>query len=353
MRKIFTIASSVLAAALLLASCQKEEQPRYQAENHITVVKSNVIFDATGGTGTIELKADGTVTMDCTSDWCTANLSGTTVTVTAQQNRGLDGRSAIISLTCNGQTTKVTAQQTGMAFTYADQTIVIPMAGEEFMIYGRSTLPKTVEASDWIKYSGADNGYLISVGENITGDNRSGYFKISAGDITATYTITQKFDRNFAGTYTMSYGTASGTVSITRDASNEDLYYLEDWLDGIKVPIHYDGGKNMLYIVNGQYLAQYTDGNYMYICVNYTTLDGGTMYYAISTSVNYYVWFNFEYVNGKYNITLADSAKWFNTSRTSCGFGIYTFTTDPSVALATANKKSTLLSVKYPSFVQQ
>jgi len=349
----FKLMAMAALAALSLASCQKEE-PVYTVVKKVKVTESDVLFGVEGGTGFITFEASGTASVSCKSEWCTVSLSGNKVTVNAPEYTGLEGRSAAINIACDKDTVRVTAQQAGMVFSYGGCQIDFKMAGGMEHIYGQCSFPEKIEADDWISYVKVSSGYVIEVGENTTGDNRKGTVKISAGSATATYVINQAFDRDFSGTYTVSYGGAEkGEVTLSRDASDENLYYIEGLVADAKIPFTYSASKNLLYIKNGQYVKQHTDGNYIYACVTYTNLEGSSSYYSVSTNANYDIWFSFAYSAGKYTISLYDSAKWFNKERTSTGFTMYTFTTEPGVTLATANKKATFLTCKHIGFVQK
>ena len=58
-----------LAAAALLSACGKDDV-RPETPSAIGIVKSDIVFDALGGTGTIKLAdLDGQVTAVSASDW--------------------------------------------------------------------------------------------------------------------------------------------------------------------------------------------------------------------------------------------------------------------------------------------
>lgn len=353
MKKIFNIALVLLATAAVFSSCKKEEGYKYEKNTQVSVTKSDIIFDAKGGTGSITVAANGSFTAECKSDWCTTSVSGNIITVTAPEYKGLDGRSAAINITCNGQTVRITAQQSAMVFSFIDRQIDVPMAGAEFTISGKSTYDIEVLADDWIQYEAVEGGYALKVGVNTSGDNRQGYFIVQSGEAYAIYLINQAFDRDFSGTYALSCAAGTATVNIKMKSGEEDTYIVSGMPYCDDFEMFYDVSKNLLCIPNGTYVGQHTDGNYKYICVSYSTLDGASGYYSVSTSTNYWIWFDFSF-DGKYTITLYDSAKWFNQDRLSQGFTVYTFTTAPDVALATANRKSSIVAIKQPiSLVQQ
>jgi len=362
MKRILYIAILASLTMLGFSSC-KDEDIIY--DDPFAISSSDVIFDANGGTGTIKVSSSSAITATSASDWATVSVSGNTVTVTADKNYSANGRASRITIKSGNETTYVTAQQRGIEFTYADQTYLVEMAGGTLDIVGKSTFPvECVCDADWVKIQEVDGGYMLTIPFNDSGDSRSTTLIIQTGDMKSEYTIKQKFERNFSGTYDfMFYKSVSKTDAnivnctavITRDATDETKYYLEvqdpnsTVLDDVKIPVTFDQTQELLVIPNGTYVGQHTDGNYKYICVNYT--NGASNYYSVGTGTNYYVYFSYKMVDGKYQLSLFDSGAWFN--RISQGFGVYTFTTAPDVALATANKKSTLRQYEYFTLTQK
>lgn len=351
------------AAALMLAACNQKEPVATPDPVQISVVKSDVIFDALGGTGKITVSAKGSVKATSASDWCQVSVSGSDINVTAAQNDGLDGRASRITLECNGESIYLTAQQTGMTYTFNNTSYLVEMAGGEVDILGESTFEVSAGAQqDWINVNEIEGGYHITIPANDSGDKRVGTFTIKCKDVETVYTFTQKFDRNFAGTYKVDFFSSSAKttaktadVTFRRDASDPDKYYISGFTPEGEVPIRFDAAQDMLIINNCQYIGTYgTDPLYEYICVNYATTDLASNYLGYTETAPYAIYFTYKYVGGKYTLELHDSAPMFNTARKSTGFTFYTFTTAPgTAALATANRKSTILAVIFPTMTQK
>lgn len=349
------------AAALMLAACNQKEPVATPDPVQISVVKSDVIFDALGGTGKITVSAKGSVKATSASDWCQVSVSGSDINVTAAQNDGLDGRASRITLECNGESIYLTAQQTGMVYTFSNANYLVEMAGGEIKVMGESTFAVSAESKvDWINASEIDGGYLLTIPFNDSGDSREGTFVITCGDIQTVYTIKQKFERNFTGTYEMVYYTSKEKttekvleVTLTQDSSDENVYWLGGIVNGADIKMTYNPSTEQIVIKNGYYVGPYSETEWMYICVNYTTDTFSSNYYSISTDAKYDIYFSYKMVGGKYVIDLYNSAPLFNAARVSTGFAFYSFTTDASVALATANRKSTLLTISFPTLTQK
>lgn len=361
MKRLFVF----LAAALMLVAC-KDEDPLY-IENPapITIVKSSVIFDAPGGTGSIQFEANGPVKVTSASEWCQVALSGNTVTVTADENRSLDGRASRITLECGGESVYVVSQQTGMEYSFTEASYLIEMDGGEVTVSGMSSFPvEYTTDSDWIKVTETEAGYTLTVGENDGNGSRTGTFTIISGGIETVYTIKQKFERNFAGSYTLDFFSSSSKatakkldVTIERDENDTDLYYISGITASstydYKIPIRYNPATEQLVIKNTQYLGPYGEGLWEYVIVNYGTLDFASNYVSYSTAESYYIYFTYKYANKKYTLELHDSAPLFNASRKSSGFSLYTFTVEEGTTLASTNRKSSVLGVYFPTFTQK
>ena len=351
-----------LMAALALSACNKEEVARPAESSEITIVQSDILFDAAGGTGTIKLAdLEGSVTAVSASDWCQVSVSGDVVTVTADRNQALDGRASRITLKSGGKSSYLIAQQSGMEFSFINASYLVEMEGGAVTVSGASSFP--VETSvdvGWIKVTEFDGGYKLNIAANDSGDSRNGTFTVKCGEIVTTYTVKQKFDRVFAGDYKLVFYTNSSKatemtrdVRFERDADNEDKYYISGISSNGKIPVVYDPSTERLVIKNCSYIGPYADNLWEYAVVNYATLNLASTYLSYTTDSRYDIYFTYTYKDGKYILDLYDSAPMFNASRTSLGFSLYTFTVGEGNTLATANRKSSILGVIYPTFSQK
>lgn len=352
-----------LMAALMLSACNKEEVAGPKDNSHITVINSDIVFDALGGTGTIKVTdLDGQVSAVSASDWCQVSVSGDVVTVTADENHGLVGRASRITLTSGKKSAYIIAQQTGMEYSFINASYLVDMDGGEFTVSGISTFPVTVDQKpDWAKITEVDGGFKVVVGVNDSGDSRVGELVLKCGDVKTVYTVRQKFDRVFSGNYTLNYYTNSAktaaqslNVTFERDASDPDLYYIDGIsAEGYKIPVKYDPAQEKLIIDNVKYLGPYADGLWEYTIVNYATLDLKSNYVSYSTDKKYFIYLTYKFNEGKYTLSLYNSAPMFNKDRVSTGFSLYTFTVGEGNTLSSANRKNSILSVFYPEFSQK
>lgn len=104
----------LLAAAFtVFASCENREVEAPVETPVLTVSNSQAYFPADGGTGTIVVSASGTVSASSNKEWLTASVSGNTVTLTAERNKSIQSRYAIVTIKEGEATAQVTAQQLG------------------------------------------------------------------------------------------------------------------------------------------------------------------------------------------------------------------------------------------------
>lgn len=360
MKKIlFALALVATSVAGLVACSEEEPFNPYAKESSIKIISSNISFDASAQTGEVVFDAAGTVVAECASDWCTVSIIGNKMIVTVLDNVSFEGRSTTVTLKCGDKQLKVYPHQQGMLFSFADKAITIEMAGGTAEIIGSSTFAVTATADDWIKYEKTGDGYILTVGVNDSGDVRNGKFVIACGDSKTTYSITQKYERSFEGSYTMTYFTdnactksASKDVTISRPVVEDINSYLLSGLCEWDIPLYYDDVKNELYIKNAQYLGQ-SDTLGVFVTVSYSTLDKASYYVGYSTAESYNIVFSYKQDSGKYTLDLFDSAKRINTERLSQGFNIYTFACKEGETLTTALRKTSLLAVRQPKLVQK
>jgi hypothetical protein len=78
----------LITGAVFTASCSSNDNYDEYVNNtsSVTIVKSDVIFDANANTGTVVYNAPGTVEAVSSSDWMTASVNGNTVTVNVEPN---------------------------------------------------------------------------------------------------------------------------------------------------------------------------------------------------------------------------------------------------------------------------
>ena len=149
---------SVLGIAGLLAggmtSCSKDDLVGSHTDTStgITIVANHLTFEPLGGSATLEVQANGVLSVELASEWCSATVSGNVVTVKAESNTSFEGRTALLTLHAGGATRQVPVQQRGMALgSLPVRSHHSPVAGERFSLYIRHDMPihLTID-EDWL-----------------------------------------------------------------------------------------------------------------------------------------------------------------------------------------------------------
>lgn len=193
MKKILSIIVTI-AAVTMFTACGSDDAS-YQATPVLEVSASDVLFEADGGDGYINLNTNSAVSAVTDASWLTLSVVGNVVTVTANPNLSLDGRSAVIKLSAGGTETTVTATQKssiygvpGLEYEIGDYqaSLDIPVVHNQEV---------TVESNDeWLTavWNEETNQIEIVAEDNDEEEPRVGTITITMGDYSDEITITQK-----------------------------------------------------------------------------------------------------------------------------------------------------------------
>lgn len=222
----------MLAAVLLLGvqSC-KDDDPEPMVS--ITILKSDVLFKAAGGTGTVEFACEATPSAVSDKDWCHPSVSGKTVTVTVDPNIEYDARMATVTLSTGAVKQDVYVQQDGIViiFPFKNRSYTVAAEGQTLEFAGTTTDEATFTTdADWLTVTPSEQGFTVTVAQNTLLSDRVGRVTVSAPthDNKAVLTFTQDADlaaKTFGvaaagGTYEF-FGVTPKKATITTDA---------DWL---------------------------------------------------------------------------------------------------------------------------
>jgi len=353
-----TLILLAITALCALSCAEKPMENPYAVHPTINIVSSDVLFSIKPSTGTIVVDAQSSYTATCTASWVTLSTSGNTINVSVEGNPSIYGRSAVVLLTCGDYSTEVCVQQKGI--TYENE--FISYDGGSFVIDATSlgeNLTMTC-AEDWVKYTVDGSKITVTVDRNTKPEDRTSKFSVSsaAGDL--IYVISQNWQFDLTGTYKLEYYTSSSATAVTTAevkftrSTESKTKYIITGISDYSIVAEANESDATLTIANAQYLGQYSD-LYHYICCYYSNNAGSSYYYSVSTDSKYYIYFNIAYdaTAGCYVISLKDSAKAFNSDRLSQGFTVRSFTTDSTVALATANYKKTICTIRQPKFTSK
>lgn len=196
MKKIYSFL--LLAAFTLAFSACSDDQDQvgseYSRASTVKVTSSNLVFSAAAGNGTLVFEAPSTATVSVDAQWASAVVNGNKVDVSVKKNPKLEGRSALLTIKCGGDSTQVTVQQRGMMFKYggkttqfiyndAARTISIPVKNEGSNL--------SIKGLDWAEASINDETINIKLSENKSGHIRSGIIKYTTGPYTDSIYVCQ------------------------------------------------------------------------------------------------------------------------------------------------------------------
>ena len=189
----------IIFCLFFVAGCSSDDDA---ATVKLTIIKSDLDMKASGGTGTVEFAATGTVTATVNADWCQViEVADHKVSISVDANTGYPGRSAQIVLTDGVSTQQATILQEGAIWKYnRDATyFTLTDAAEEVPVEMSSNLPIQVsipaDASQWLSYEMTSDGFKFIATENLTGKIRSAIVKVTTGIREIEYALLQ-YDYN-------------------------------------------------------------------------------------------------------------------------------------------------------------
>lgn len=327
----------LFAGAIFTAACSSDENYDEYVNNKssVTIVKSNVIFDANANSGTVEYQAPGVVEVVSAANWMSASVSGNAVTVNVEPNLSSEGRSALLTLKYGKDVARVTVQQTGVSFKYSIDGGIV--CGDTATV---RTYPISLAGgatfwsdADWVSASATATELKVNIAENKTGARRSTWLHFRAGVTEDSIFVDQHdFDNSVLGEYLLHYNT-SKTISITLRKNDSNGYEVLFNSSGYVMPVKCDPLNFKLTISNltpmeGSFtksgttyslmaMINYTNGTSVYrkddsglqLLGNYLTDDDGTNYWVFEfdpnniidkTAYEYYA-FRIAYTTGGYS----------------------------------------------------
>jgi len=253
------LVSCAIGAVLVLTGCGKDELTGYvpQAET-ISILHNDLTFSAQGATATVSVSADAPVTATTDANWCSASVSGTTVSVTVEPNTAFEGRTALLTIASGAATRTLPVQQRGMVLgSLPVSSHYSPNSGDSFTYTIAHDLPMTIEASQpWIHADIDGEQLSVAIDKNELGHIRRGYVVCQSAGYTDTLAIAQyDIDNDIVGSYYMMgyFGGSGGIASATRFdivRQGDDLFMNwtnnDNWKDTL-LPVSLDKGTATLF----------------------------------------------------------------------------------------------------------
>lgn len=233
MKRIITIALLSVLAVLAAVSCRKEPEQTIDWRTELQVVKSNLVFMPGGGTETLEVNLSN-VTVTADKSWCSASVSGNTVSVTASANGGKQSRYAKLTITSGSESVTAAVIQYGEVFDgLALVDMEAPKQGAVYAYPYTANMDVNVKADqDWVHVSFDEEKPIVYV----TVDANKGF-----GYRFATVSFTAGTN---SGSARVIQEPTPGQVSGWSAAVTDGLYDFPDQIDRLTIT---PSGASVLY----------------------------------------------------------------------------------------------------------
>lgn len=365
MNKILTIILAMTAMCVVV-SCSDDDEvgSEYLAAKQISVARSTVSdMPAEGGEGIVEVQSSSDVSVSSNSAWCSFSMDNGVIKVIVEPNTGLEGRTAILTITDGSETMTVPVLQRGMIFEVSGEKS-ITLAGhidEKVIRTVSHTYPVSVSATkDWIDASIDGEELTISIAKgNGQEPVRKGVVKVSSCGYEDQIEITQY---DFTGAYNLSGYDAKGqpisySGNIIGGETVDRLYFCPSDFAGVQIPMNFSLESLYLSFSAGSYCQRYGRSHVYSFLVDLAQTDPDNPNYAVAQNDSVVIGGDI-IMNNQGNVTchFADEGKgtWFDDKELSCGYNhSITFistmlrlrmSTVKNVALA----RNTLLEIEQP-----
>ena len=206
----------------LFTGCSDDPLKGYvPGDEELAIVSNDLLFDAGSATKSVTVSTADALTATLDAEWCTAQVSGQTVSVTVQANVSYESRVALLTLRAGGASRQLPVQQQGAVFgTMPVKDRQAAMDGETFTYTVRHTLPMTVTSPDeWLHPAIDGERLTVTADANGEGHLRRGVVVSDCAGVKDTMRIVQ-FDLtdDVAGSYYMvgNSGSPTGPYIATR-----------------------------------------------------------------------------------------------------------------------------------------
>lgn len=367
MKKILSIIV-LLAGVISFTSCSDSDSS-YSPVSTLTLASSDLLFESAGGTGSIVVNTSAALTAETSSQWLTLSVSGNTVSVAAQTNETVDGRSAKIVLRAGGDTTSVVATQKGMFLDFDNSPIVLTGNGAaSHEIAVSHSLPIQVKSlSDWITPSvnSDSTAFVLSFAANTSGHLRKGYYVVKSANMADTVVVTQyDFAENILGTYLFAGLRFNDQGKVVQGAllstlkGTPDAMVLEFPNIGLSMPVEFDAETLTIRLSGGKYMGTFDD--YFseesdsvvtrYVWSSMWDIINGQLTWA--EEVGMAGAFNYSEDQGVTYCKLEDDGNWGTYEANTFRFQYFTSATNAEATTMVQTKPNYVYYLIYPQFVE-
>lgn len=230
----------------LMMACSEDDKVA-----DLTIQASQVTFDADGGQGSIQVSKPG-IEVKSDEDWCKVEADGNVVKVSVDANESIEGRSARVEISADGQSVHVPVTQKGNIFTCDDSELgqVLPYEGGSVTVHLKSVAPYEViipeSAQGWLSYTkDTDNGTItFTATPDADKTPRGAEVTVKVGSKEIYYHIGSFEEQDIVGTYDVSYYDLDGEqhTGTTTIQSNGSIYVMAVPDAGLAAPLVYEDG---------------------------------------------------------------------------------------------------------------
>lgn len=293
MKKIFSLVCMV-AMTLSFMACSDDDDTgaAYTRTSTISVVKSDVLFSAKAGTGSVTVKANGPLEVIDTCSWCkVAATSDSTVSVSVDLNDDKLGRSSLLTIKSGIDSVNVTVQQEGFVFQTDMGTVAAfgDEATEKSYAMTCNGDPQITSTEDWLTVTTRNDSLIVSAAENNTGTIRKGYIKFTYGELKDSVLVNQyDFDKDIAGNYYFAFYNNKGQLSYfaSQFLKNNGEYSLSFPALGFSLPVSFDEKNCKVSFTAGSYMGDWVeDGTTYYVYSVLGSSEAGKITYITSFSM--------------------------------------------------------------------
>ena len=234
MKRVFSIILAALSI-FIVAGCMQEQPDgaQYLVDNSLAVLSHDMFFQPGGGTGSIVVDTDGTVTAASDKSWLTVSVNGNTVNLTASENLDIESRYAEVTISSGSASTVVIAQQYGyqtVSFNIAD--IVADSRSHTYSFpYSYDSEMVVTSSADWITATAVNvdgaQSIKVELAENTTGQTREGVVSWKLGVESGEFKVTQYPAFNVNSAWTLAYDRDEDVNSILVAAGPEGPYAID------------------------------------------------------------------------------------------------------------------------------
>lgn len=310
MKKIFSILALALATAMTFTACDDDDTVIVDpTANALKVVSQTTSFGAAQSTGTIVVEASDPVTVTSNGgEWLTTSVSGNTVTVNAEQNNSLEGRTATLTLKAGGKTTDISVIQSGAIFIIDGLDNINVNDNARTLTYKvKSNLPVSFTPQDdfiTTDYDAEDGTLTVSLTKNETGHMRSSAIIYTCGTINGVISVKQcDFAKDLAGDYRLLFTDPDDmklyalAATLKKTGTN---YTVEIPAYKFSVPVTFNTSDFSLTWAGGSYIGDYA--TYKVVTTIYT-IDG---YYSWGATRSMTATFDNGFLSDGSRVTLAE-----------------------------------------------